>query len=462
MYQPNSLLVKCYQASPIFIQNIFFSLAGLSNFYQRYNRHFFEHLHFLKRSEWWTSQQIESYQEERLRFIVDRAYKGSEFVRTQFSHAGVSPTDIKTIADLKKLPLSNKDQLRDSGKNYSNKLISKANLIQGLTSGTSGRALVTYHTKSTLAFQWAIWARHKSRFGIRLGDKHLTFGARVPIDARQKKPPFWRWNYFGKQMYLSTFHLSQEFLPDIVKFMNDNSFDYFVGYPSSMYLVAKFLEETKQRLISRPKYVVCGSDALYSHFEKTIREQFGVAVTEQYGMAEACGNFSKCEAGKFHLDFEFGIAELVDIPGMEKANRKKLVFTSLINEAMPLFRYDIGDIVEVDPQPCSCGRQSLTVKSIEGRIEDYITTPDGRRVSGINQVFEWANGIKEIQVYQASKELIEVRYVPSISFSKSDISSLEIEFRKRLGNDIAINYVQRDSIARSTMGKYKAVVSDVR
>jgi phenylacetate-CoA ligase len=461
LYHPNSLLVKLYHASPVFLQNIFFSMAGYYNYQQRYNKHFFRALEFLKESEWWDKTKIRDYQEEKFNFIIRTAYANSPFVRSQFKKVNLRPTDINSVTDLGKIPICTKNDLRECGLTYYNQSIKAVQLIKGLTSGTSGRALEIFNTKETLSFQWAVWARHKERFGIRLGNKHLSFGARVPIDARQSNPPFWRWNSAGKQMYLSTFHLASKFLDSIVNFMNNEPFDYYLGYPSSMYVVAKYMEERGMHLMMRPKYIVTGSDALLPQFEKTIKHSFGVPVTEQYGMAEGCGNFSKCEYGKFHLDFEFGLAEFLPIKNSESQNRKRLVFTSLVNDAMPLIRYDIGDIVEIDDESCLCGRKSTTIRSIEGRMEDYIITPDGRKISGLNQVFEWADGIKEIQVYQKRPDKIEVRYIPAINFSSIDIDALEEEFRKRLGDEIKIDYQSVTSISRTASGKYKAVISDL-
>jgi len=459
MYSPDSFLVRLYQRAPVPVQNLFFSLAGLKNYRTRYNAHFFNHLNFLKESEWWSETKIEEYQSRQLQWVAKHAYQHVPLVKSVFDRAGVTPEQVRSATDLKALPLMNKNILRDATVPFHDTSLRNSEKIKVLTSGTSGRALEVIQTKNTLAFQWAVWARHKERFGIRLGDKHLTFGARVPIDARQEKPPFWRWNYFGKQMYLSTFHLSPKHLPAIVDFLQTTPFDYYTGYPSSMYVVAKYMQEKGIHLKMRPKYIITGSDALTPHFESVIRQQFGVPVTEQYGMAEACGNLAKCEFGRFHVDFEFGILELLDQEHDPNSCYKRMVFTSLANSAMPLFRYDIGDLAEVDHMKCRCGRKSYSVKSIVGRLEDYILTPDGRKVTGMNQVFEWANGIREIQVVQHHTRSILVNYIPDHSFSSTDLKKLEIEFRKRIGDDIIINFQKVDIIPRTANGKFKAVVS---
>lgn len=456
---PFSKISKLYYKLPIPLQNAAFSVGGFVNKRNRFGKEFQSHFNFLRESEWYSANELLEYQNRRLEYLVKYAYPNTPFIKRLFYENGLQFSDIKEVSDLKKMPIISKDLLRNSSLPYHNLAIEPKKIITSLTSGTSGRQLKVYHTKDTLSAQWATWARHKSRFGIFHGDKYLSFGARVPILASQAKPPFWRRNYPMNQVYLSTFHLSNRFFPAIIDFLNNETFDYYTGYPSAMYVLATYMKENNIKLLNRPKYVVTGSDALLPHFEKVIGEVFGVKVTEQYGMAEACGNYSKCEYGVYHLDAEFGISELIPLEGMP--GKFRLIFTSLANHAMPLIRYDMGDYGVQNSLSCKCGRQTPILSSIEGRLEDYITTPDGRKVSGMNQVFEWAENIKEIQVYQTNSSSIEVRYIPANDFSKSELINLEVEFRKRLGMDIRIIFVQVDFIPRSKTGKYKAVISEI-
>lgn len=457
---PFSKISKVYYKLPVSLQNLAFSIGGYINKRNRFGDDFQQKFKFLRESEWFSASEMEDYQNRRLEYLLKNVYPNVPLIKDTFDQNGIRFSDIKNIEDLKKLPIISKDTLRNSSLQYRNLAIPSNHVITALTSGTSGRQLKVFHTKETLSAQWATWARHKARFGIFQGDKYLSFGARVPILASQSKPPFWRRNYALNQVYLSTFHLSKTFLPDIIDFINNETFDYYTGYPSSMYVLASYMKENNIKLLNRPKYVVTGSDALLPQFEKVISEVFGVKVTEQYGMAEACGNYSKCEYGMYHLDAEFGISELIPVDNMP--GKYRLVFTSMANDAMPLIRYDMGDYGVPEDMQCKCGRHTPILSSIEGRLEDFITTPDGRKISGMNQVFEWAPNINEIQVYQNDPSSIEVRFIPSLAFVRSELNNLEIEFRKRLGHEIIINFVEVNSIQRSKTGKYKAVISEIK
>ena len=451
-----------YKKMPIPLQNLLVSTKGLQIRYQRYGAPFWEKFEFLRQSEWWSKEKIREYQDEQLRHLIRHAYETVPYYNRIMKKRGLTPNDIKGQDDLPKLPLLTKEEVFQHTEELVSTKFPRWQLIKSLTSGTTGKALKIYLTREALSFQWAVWWRHRARFGLKPGDKFLTFGARVAVPIEQTKPPYWRYNLPIHQVYLSTYHLTPYTMPYIVEWLNKENFDFYTGYPSAMYILASFMEENGLRLFNRPKYIVTGADALLPTFEQTIKRVFGVPVTEEYGMAEAVGNFSKCEYGKFHLDAEFGIVELLPVDNQTNPNLRRLVFTGLANLAMPLIRYDIGDYGKVDLKSCPCNRQTLTLESIDGRVEDYIRTPDGRMAIGMNQVFEWAPGAREIQIVQNSLSKIEVCIVPRPSYSKNDENKLLCELRKRLGNQIEIKFKLVQNIPRTKSGKFHAVVSTLK
>ena len=140
-------------------------------------------------------------------------------------------------------------------------------------------------------------------------------------------------------------------------------------------------------------------------------------------------------------------------------DQRRLVFTGWGNPAMPFIRYEVGDYGRLSPGGCSCGRESACFEAIEGRTEDYVRTPDGRMAIGMNQVFEYAPGAREIQIYQECVEAIEVRIVAGKSYGPDDEAALLRELRRRLGDEIQVHFVQVDEIPRTKAGKFRAVVS---
>jgi len=445
---------------PVLIQNLIFSFHGLKLSKARYNKHFFKILQDLKESEWWTEEKIANYQDEQVRKIVRHAYETVPFYRRFYDQYNVNIDKIKTVEDLALLPVLTKQIVRENQQQMVSMVYKKKNLKKVLTSGTTGTPLTIYFTKEGLAFQWAVWWRHKARFGISFKDEHLTFGARVPIDQDSNTPPFWRKDYFNKRVYLSTYHISGETVKSIVDYLNNTDFVFYTGYPSAMYSLASLIEEKKLHLENKPKYIISGSDALLPKYEAAIQRVFGAPVTDQYGMNEFAGNMSRCEQGKYHLDFECCYVEQQPLPAAREGD-SKLFFTGWGNYAMPFIRYEVGDYGKPTLKKCSCGRHSLCFESIDGRMEDYIVTPDGRKIVGMNQVFEYAANAKEIQIYQKDVDLLTIFVVPDKNYGEDDNKALIRELRRRAGEEIKIEIKPVEEIKRAENGKFRAVISEV-
>jgi len=338
---PGSRLEEVYSELPVWLQNGIFSLYGLKLTRMRYSPPFFALLRALKEGEWWSVERICEHQNERIRSVVRHAYRTVPFYRRWYDEHGVDVDAVTTTDDLARLPILSKQTVREHACEMVSSAFAKRNLTKELTSGTTGTPWTIYQTREGAAFQWAIWWRHKARFGLNFGDRHLVFGARVPVSQRQIGSPYWRHDLFNKRVYLSTYHISPASVGAIVDYLNSTHFDFFTGYPSAMYALAA-LQAADLRLTNWPKYIVAGADALTPEFEASIRQVFGVPVTEQYGMAEFAGNMSRCEAGRFHLDFECCHLEQQPIPGGD--NQYKLIFTGWGNSAMPFIRYEVGDV----------------------------------------------------------------------------------------------------------------------
>jgi phenylacetate-coenzyme A ligase PaaK-like adenylate-forming protein len=101
------------------------------------------------------------------------------------------------------------------------------------------------------------------------------------------------------------------------------------------------------------------------------------------------------------------------------------------------------------------------LERIDGRVEDYVITPDGRRVGRMDHIFKDALEVKEAQIHQPSQGRIVVRFVPRAGFDETVRRRLEQEFRGRLGDEIEIGWERVDAIPRQPNGKFRAVVSDL-
>ena len=229
-------LERSYNLLPISLQNVIISIWGMRTRRQRHGKYFYEMLRFLKESEWWSQEQICDFQDRKLQQIVHHAYESVPYYRQMFDELGLHPQDIRSQQDLSKLPILTKDDVQRNYEELISRRFKRRDLHINLTSGTTGKPLAIYLTHEALQFQWAVWWRHRARFGLKFGDWFLMFGARLPVSIKQTKPPYWRYDYALNRVYLSTYHLTPSTIPEVVKWLNQQHFDFFTGVATTQKL----------------------------------------------------------------------------------------------------------------------------------------------------------------------------------------------------------------------------------
>jgi phenylacetate-CoA ligase len=182
-------------------------------------------------------------------------------------------------------------------------------------------------------------------------------------------------------------------------------------------------------------------------------------VTDQYGSAEMVAFVAQCEYGTYHVWPSFGTVELlVDGRAALPGETGELVCTGYINPAMPLLRYRTGDLA-VAGDGCSCGSPFQALLSIEGRMDDIIITPDGRRVGRLDPVFKGVpdNAFMEAQIVQETIERIVLRYVKGSRYSETALETVRDNLQNRLGPRMQIDTEEVAALPRGSNGKLKAV-----
>lgn len=232
------------------------------------------------------------------------------------------------------------------------------------------------------------------------------------------------------------------------------------SYPSSLYLLSRYAAEHKMPAPT-PKAIITSSETLLPDQRELISSVFEAQIFDQYGCAEQVCFISQCESGSYHVHPEFGVVEFLSGDHQHADAGVRIVATGFTNWAMPLLRYDTGDLAVPANRGCHCGRKFQTLERIIGRVDDLVITPDGRRVGRLDPVFKGLKTIRQAQIVQESLELVRVRIVPGVGFSRADQDSIQRELEKRLGKDIEYIFEIVREIAIGAGGKFRAVISRV-
>jgi len=455
------LTEQVYPRLPILLQNAACWYYGKKEARTRFGATFDQRLRELMDSDHWSASEIEAYQNEKLRHLVRHAYENVPYYRERWKSLKLSPDDIRCREDLPKLPVLTKEDVRHNFDRLISQKVNRRDLVFRHTSGTTGKALHFCVTKAAIAFQWAVWWRHRLRFGVEPGTLHANFTGKRVVPLVQRTPPYWRWNRPLHQALLTMHHLTPEKIPSVVEFLNSQPFEFYSGYPSIIHMLAVHASEAGLALHSSPRAVFTGAENMLDFQRRDIQKFTGAVLTDQYGCSEGCGNASHCSQFIYHEDFEFGVIEGRELPGSPALS---LLCTGFANDAFPLIRYEVGDtgVWQDMRQHCSCGRSSRSLLRIEGRQDDYVVTPEGTRIMRFDYVFKDAMNVKEVQIVQEQLGEITVRLARRPGYCAADEAEIHREIQRWISPRLAVRFEYVQELERQPNGKFRAVLSRLK
>jgi phenylacetate-CoA ligase len=452
-----------YSHLPIPLQNLACSWYGRKEAKIRLGGEFESHLSRLLQSERWGREEIKAYQDEKVRDLMRYAYDYVPFYRDRMQQRKLKPGDFRGVSDLPKLPVLTKEDVRSNREKLLSTAPPSSPLQLRYTSGTTGKSLELYVSRSAIAMQWAIWWRHRMRFGIKPGTWHVNFTGKPVVPMGQQRPPFWRRNRPAHQALINMQHLTPEKIVSIVDFLNDEGFELYVGYPSIIHALVMAANEAGVQLHSRPKLIATGAENVLANQRADIVAFTGAILTDQWGMTEACANASQCTSFVYHEDFEFGVIERIQERQHDSIAEGKLLCTGFLTREFPLIRYDVGDVgMWTAEKACYCGLQSPVLAGIVGRTDDYVLTPEGTRIMRFDYIFKHAPNVSECQVVQSREKEILLRVVRRSAYGSADEQLLRGEIRRWISPALKVDFEYVNEIAREANGKFRAVKSLLR
>jgi phenylacetate-CoA ligase len=457
-------LESAYGALPISLQNLACTWAGRKRARARFTPYFHDVLEQWIETGMSGAEALREIQQDRLIDLVQRArlfvphYRAMDLAEPEPDLD--AEQGIATI--LSQFPVLEKATYRDAPESFIATDIPRANLLLGKTSGTTGSALPLWYTEETLAEEYAAVWRLRHWQGVEIDDPHFSFGGQLIVPIKQSRPPFWRRNAWGGQTLFSLYHMTTANLPAYIEAMHDAPAVYVQGYPSSLHLLGRAMLEAGRPLpAGKIKAIFPSSESLLAFHREVIEEAFAAPVFDRYGTSEFVVSMTGCVLGRLHLDMEFGIVEVEVQEETADYIRGPLLVTGLGNDATPFIRYRIGDVGTRSKHACACGRPGDVFLDVDGRVEDYVVTPDGRWVGRLDHIFKDQLDIAEAQILQEGIDSIEVRVVPRTTFDERAEHALRKEIRARLGDEIGIDVRRVEEIPREANGKFRAVKSAV-
>ena len=182
--------------------------------------------------------------------------------------------------------------------------------IVGRTSGTSGTPLQVFRSLKSVLWESAIVERHFRWSGYRPGMRRAFLRGDLVVPIERTTPPYWFLNRYNNQLIVSSRHLREECVGDIVEKLAQFAPFMMEAYPSTAYELALLLEQRDATL--KIPYVYTGSEPLYPHQRQLIEARLATRVMDHYGMAERIAYATECEHGGLHVNSDYSYVEIVD------------------------------------------------------------------------------------------------------------------------------------------------------
>lgn len=463
----NKWLDRIYASSPVWMQQLginaygwFWARRRLGEVFERTWREYVER-------ESWSPERMQEFVEIQLRTQVQRAYREVPFYREAFRRHGVSEALLErfTVSDLARLPLLEKAEVRAHPEALLTETAARKPPPAFATSGTTGTPLRVYWDSPVHQHNIAVREARSYRWaGVSIRDPRTMIGGRLIVPKAHSKPPFWRYNRWEHQLYLSAFHISPENVPDYVAALNRFQPVTMTGYASGNFFLARFIGELGLQVHS-PRAIITSSERLEPHMRRVLESVYRSRAFEEYGSVENCTLATECERGRLHIHPDFGWTEIL-LPDGRPAppgETGEIVATGFANCNQIFLRYRTGDLACWATDACPCGRNALPVlQELVGRLEDTVVGPDGRETVRFHGLFVDLPGIAEGQVVQEGLDRFLINLVPSPLFSAQDEEAVRNRMKARLGPGVIVDFVRLAVIPREANGKFRAVISRVR
>ena len=380
-----------------------------------------------KEMETMTRPEIEKLQLERLQKTVLHCMN-SPFYKKRFEENNLKPEDIKSLDDLRKIPFTTKQDLRDTYPfGIASVPLEKATRLHS-SSGTTGNPTVILHTQKDLD-EWAnAVARCLHMVGLR------------PSDVFQNSSGYGMFTgglgfqYGAERLGMLTVPAAAGNTKRQIKFMTDFGTTAVHAIPSYAARIYEVMEEMgiDPRRDTKLKTLIIGAEPHSEEQRRRIEEMLGVKAYNSFGMSEMCGPgvaFECTEQNGLHIWEDYYIVEIVDPETLEpvaEGEVGELVLTTINREAMPLLRYRTRDLTRILPGECPCGRHHKRLDRMKGRSDDMII------LKGVN-IFP----IQIETILLQFKELSTDYLITLETIDTNDEMTIEVELNEMFTDDYA-------------------------
>jgi phenylacetate-CoA ligase len=418
----------------------------------------------MERSQWLKPDEIRQLQLQNLRAFLQDVQVHVPYYKQLFAKLGFEPANIDSVQKLAELPLLSKPEIRQYLDEM--KADDAARLARFNTGGSSGEPLIFYIGSRRVSHDVAAKWRATRWWGVDIGDPEaVIWGSPIELGA-QDKIRLLRDKLLRTHL-IPAFEMSSEKLDGFIRQIQQIRPKMLFGYPSALAHIASHAEKRGVALNNLGiKVAFVTSERLYDHQRAKIESVFACPVANGYGGRDAGFIAHQCPEGSMHITAEDIIVEIVDKQGQPLPNGElgEIVVTHMATRDFPFIRYRTGDMGILSDKVCACGRGLPLLEEIQGRTTDFVVAQDGTVLHGLALIYVLRDleGVDSFKITQDSLDKTTVQIVKTLKYQAAYEQKIIDEFKKRLGQAVAIKIEYTDYIPKERSGKFRYVISHVK
>jgi len=427
---------------------------------------YLKHLKYLEESQYFNEEKIREIQWTKIKGLLDHAYNNCTYYKKRFDEEGIHPNDIKSFDDFLSVPILKKDDVHQ----YREELVAPniEKYVTFLTSGSTGKPLSGYRDRESQEFKRACGMRSNFWAGLDLGERiYWLYGdpEKEKKGLKKFKAKFRR-KFLYRTEILDLLGLTEESMLQFAEKMQKKPPSLLWGHAHGLYLLANFLEKREIDSI-KPGGIYSAGMVLHDFEREKIEKVFHCKIQDRYGSEELGLIATECkEQQGLHINTDGHYVEFLGKNGnpVAQGERGIITVTDLTNLAMPFIRYKIEDVGVLSGKKCTCRRTQPLIEKIEGRIADFLITPEGKLISGISLTDHFAGhipGIAQIQIIQEKVDLLTLYIVKDGNFGEKTTEVISHLISDFFGERMCFRYEFMDHIPQLPSGKYQFTICKV-
>lgn len=385
----------------------------------------------------WSRREVTDWQTNQLHRLVEHAYNHTRYYREVMDGLGLKPQDIKTLEDIKLLPVLTRETIKERFDDLISDNIKDYPYRKCATGGSTGQPMQYFCDENTWGFVTAMKIYSWKQTGYRYGDKFVSLGSSSLFPVNKKNPVNEIYFRLRNTIPLNGMNMDNDTCQKYMDIIRKKKVRYIYGYATAIYLLARYCRDNGVNWHIKAAFAT--AEKLTPLYRKVISETWGAQVMDCYGSRDGGITAYEIEPGRYHV----GYASWMEASDTEPS---ELYATNLVDFAFPTIRYSNRDEVMMWDSSVDSKYNGQLLREVIGRTSDVVAFENGHRLttSGFNSLFRGFN-VEAFRIKKTGAMSVLVQVQKRSTFSNDEHDLLYATIKKYVGDDVDVvfEYVEQ-------------------